>query len=88
MSETNRTLTLNLGGGEEMTLNLGESATERLELGSSFPVFQDNYDLMKNKPQVNGVTLEGNKTTRQLKIEVTDPLTNLEIEDMLNTVFN
>ena len=29
----------------------------------------DNYNLLKNKPKINGVTLEGNKTLEQLGIE-------------------
>ncbi len=30
----------------------------------------DNYNLLKNKPSINNVTLQGNLTTEQLGIEV------------------
>lgn len=36
----------------------------------------DNYEALLNKPKINGVTLQGNKTTRQLHIDY-DDLENL-----------
>lgn len=37
--------------------------------GSSGSSATNNYNLLKNKPKINGVTLEGNKTLEQLGIE-------------------
>lgn len=85
--EDERTLTIRIGGGEEMSLRMKRTPLERLNLGNSIPVPVKDYDLLENKPKINGVTLQGDKTSRQLRIKETDPLTNLEIEDMLNTVF-
>ena len=36
----------------------------------------DNYNDLNNKPQINGVTLSGNKTTSQLGITVPSPYTS------------
>lgn len=38
----------------------------------------DNYNLLKNKPQINGVTLEGNKTLEELGIEPTEDYTIIQ----------
>lgn len=42
-----------------------------------------NYEQLNNKPQINGVELSGNKTTEQLGIQQTRPLSNLEIYNLL-----
>ena len=36
------------------------------------PTKTDSYTRLHNKPQINGVTLEGNKTTEELNIDVGD----------------
>ena len=43
-----------------------------------------NYEDLMNKPQINDITLIGNKTSKQLKLqdEMTS-LTNMEIERLL-----
>lgn len=38
----------------------------------------DNYNLLKNKPKINGVTLEGNKTLEQLGIESSEDYTIIQ----------
>ena len=81
-------VTLRAGQAPKVQLNAEEAEKNRLSLGNSIPVPVKDYDLLDNKPKINGVTLQGDKTSRQLKIKETDPLTNLEIEEMLNTVFN
>lgn len=87
---SDRKLHLVIRSGQEQKLNIGPSTAPRqsLKVGGAVPIWEKDYEHLKNKPQINGVTLEGDKTTRQLKIEVTDPLTNLEIEAMLAEVFN
>lgn len=46
--------------------------------GSSGLGGTDNYNMLKNKPQINGVTLEGNKTLEQLGIESTEDYTIIQ----------
>lgn len=38
----------------------------------------DNYNLLKNKPQINGVTLEGNRTLEEFGIEPTEDYTIIQ----------
>lgn len=46
--------------------------------GSSGSSGTDNYNLLKNKPQINGVTLEGNRTLEELGIEPTEDYTIIQ----------
>ncbi len=46
----------------------------------------DDYLLLLNKPQINGVTLTGNKTSEELGLASSDELT--EIENIVNNVVN
>ncbi|MDR1629595.1 MAG: hypothetical protein LBS36_05210 [Oscillospiraceae bacterium] len=41
----------------------------------------NDYDVLVNKPRINGVTLVGNKTTEEIGIE---EISNMELEDLLN----
>lgn len=42
-----------------------------------------NYNKLENKPQINGVTLEGNKKSFELKLQdEMDSISNFEIEDI------
>ena len=44
-----------------------------------------NYNLLTNKPQINEVTLIGNKSSEDLHLQdEMDYLTNMEIEELLN----
>ena len=46
----------------------------------------DNYNYLNNKPKINDIELKGNKTTKQLGLqEEMDSLTNMEIEEILNS---
>lgn len=46
----------------------------------------DNYNYLNNKPKINDVELKGNKTSKQLGLqEEMESLTNLEIEEILNS---
>lgn len=73
---------------QNVRLKINTGQQQKLEMGNTVPIFEKNYDRLINKPKINGVMLEGDKSTRQLKIEVTDPLTNFEIEAMLAEIFN
>ena len=68
------------------TLSIGNVNQKRFGMGSVIPVPERDYEKLSKKPQINGVELIGNKTTRQLGIEVTDPLTNLELEAIIQNV--
>ncbi|GEM_PF-2691121 len=46
--------------------------------GSSGTSATNNYNLLKNKPQINGVTLEGNKTLEELGIESSEDYTIIQ----------
>ena len=78
-------ITIRPGAPPLMELRPGEGTA--LDLGNTIPVPVREYEEMENKPRVNGVELSGDKTTRELKIEITDPLSNLAIEGILSQVF-
>lgn len=50
-----------------------------------------NYDLLTNKPQINGVTLQGNKTLAQLGIASAtggfDGMTGADIDSIATSIF-
>ena len=44
-----------------------------------------NYEYLTNKPQINNITLTGNKTSSELKLQdEMDALSNTDIENLLN----
>lgn len=49
-----------------------------LQIVAALDPTADDYDQLSNKPQVNGVTLTGNKTSKQLGIRQTIPLTSAQ----------
>ena len=51
------------------------------EVNRAEVVYESDYDLLDNKPQIEGVTLEGNKTYDELNLKY---LTNEEIEILIN----
>lgn len=61
---------------EEETVDLDERVTA-LEQGGGGGGGTSDYDDLENKPQIMGVTLEGNKTFTQLNLEA---ITNAEID--------
>lgn len=42
----------------------------------------NNYEMLVNKPQINGVTLAGNKTVEEIGIV---EISNTELENLLNS---
>ena len=79
---------LKIDSGPKFNLRTTSGLSERLDLGNAIPVPVRDYNTLDNKPQINGIELRGNKTTRQLRIQETDPLSNLEIEQIIESVFN
>lgn len=78
-------ITIRPGVPPRVELRPGEGTA--LDLGNMIPVPVREYEALEHKPRVNGVELSGDKTTRELKIEITDPLSNLAIEGILSQVF-
>lgn len=80
-------LILEMGDEEDLLLDM--DGGEDLELGITDPVplVEKDYEKLKNKPRINGVELIGDQTSKQLKIKETEPLTNLEIEEIIQSVF-
>ncbi len=50
-------------------LTVGQGSAIPLRASSGYPIYENNYDNLRNKPSINGVTLEGDKTTEDLGIE-------------------
>lgn len=44
-----------------------------------------NYEYLTNEPQINNITLTGNKTSSELKLQgEMEALSNMDIENLLN----
>ena len=64
---------------ENTPRNLADAIAEELHgIAQALDPTADDYDDLSNKPQVNGVTLSGNKTSKQLGIRQTIPLTSAQ----------
>lgn len=74
-------LNISLQEGDNLNLNLrNENLNITLREGGGGSS-SDNYNELRNKPQIEGVVLQGNKTFEDLKLIA---LTNREIEALLN----
>ena len=71
-----------------LVLELQEDEPLSIEIKDPVPVFgtRDYVELI-NKPQINGVELVGNKTSKQLNIQETTALSNIQIEQIIQSVF-
>lgn len=73
-----------------MNLNIYEPLIE-LEIhevfegngGNSGGAGSDDYEKLKNKPSVNGVTLIGDRTLEEIGLE---EISNLEIEEIIKSI--
>ena len=72
-------------GGNDLELDVENPAD--LVLEESNPYITNNYESLQNLPRINNVMLIGNKTSQDLHIQQTVPLTNLEIESIISSVF-
>lgn len=62
---------------------LEESANEIVTLEENQSGTTSNYDYLFNKPKINDVELQGNKTSSDLKLqEQMDEITNMDIEEL------
>jgi hypothetical protein len=53
-------ITLEITNDNMLHLSMDATCGAELELGHSFPVFKDDYNVLRNKPQINSITLIGN----------------------------
>ncbi len=63
-----------------LRLQTHESEDVRLSVGNMIVVKENDYNELRNKPKIETVTLEGNKTFEDLGLS---RLTNTELENML-----
>jgi len=82
----NDDIILELGDRSDLVLDYGENGDMSLE--DSIPYQSRNYERLVNLPKINSVTLIGNKTSWDLHIQDTEPMTNLEIESIIASVFD
>ncbi len=57
-------------------LTVGQGSAIPLRASSGYPIYENNYDNLRNKPSINGVDLVGDKTTEDLHIEVSGGVTS------------
>lgn len=62
--------------GSDMAINARLEQTKTIIQGGTY-----NYEELNKKPQINGVTLIGNKSTEDIGIE---EISNLELEALIN----
>lgn len=65
---------------DAVTLELDSGDNAALNVGSTTVVSVNDYNDLRNKPSIEGVTLEGDKTFEELNLQ---SLTNSELENML-----
>lgn len=72
---------------EENIIEITGDNTEEIEIGEDTAgKGTSNYNNLENKPKINNVELKDNKTSKQLGLqEEMDSLTNVEIEEILNS---
>jgi len=74
-------LNLNLNGGERLNIGLSERQNLNLKVMGASGGGTKNYNDLYNKPQIEGITLQGNKTYEELNMH---RITNMELENILN----
>ena len=78
-----------IGDESEVSFMFDSEQETLLETGDPvIPIETRNYEILDNKPQINGVELLGNKTSSQLKIKESDSMSNFDIEEVLSNIFN
>lgn len=55
-----------MGKSDKIELWIDFSKQRVLELGNAIPVPNNDYNPLKNKPSINGITLSGDKTLTEL----------------------
>ena len=71
----------------EEVINLVEEDEETIIFEDETGSINNNYKTAINKPQINGVTLEDNKSSGQLHLQgEMKALTNIELEELLGGI--
>lgn len=71
---------LTVAENDAVTLGLDSGDNAALNVGSTTVVSVNDYNDLRNKPSIEGVELEGDKTFEELNLQ---SLTNQELEAML-----
>ena len=71
---------LTVAENDAVTLGLDSGDNAVLNVGSTTVVSVNDYNDLRNKPSIEGVALEGDKTFEELNLQ---SLTNQELEAML-----
>ena len=65
-------------------VSLRQEAPLRVNFGQVQQIHSDNYEDLYNKPQINDITLIGNKTSTQLKLQhEMQELSGSDIDDVI-----
>lgn len=67
-----------------LEVDVNQVAVDLEVSGSINPVINADYEQLENKPQINGVELNGNKTFEELGEQT---ITNVELQDIINTQY-
>lgn len=67
------------------TITLGIEKNNNITLGLTRSSGTANYEALTNKPQINGVTLIGNKTSSEIKVQ--DPIGDITPQDIDNLIY-
>lgn len=67
-----------------LEVDVNQVAVDLEVSGSVNPVISADYEQLENKPQINGVELNGNKTFEELGEQT---ITNVELQDIINTQY-
>jgi hypothetical protein len=73
-------LNVSLQDEDNLDINLEDEASLNINLLVGIPIGMDDYNHLRNKPKIEGVTLEGDKTYEELNM---NRLTNIELENIL-----
>lgn len=57
----------------------------KASFGASQCIVTGDYEVLANKPQINGVTLIGNKTSREIHVQ--DPIEDITSQDIDRIIF-
>ena len=72
--------------GTDQIIDITEDCDREIDVEANEVIFDEarSYNELQNKPQIEGVTLEGDKTFGDLNLT---NITNSEIEDLLSLSF-
>ena len=81
---TNSEINVETGDSNEVNTNIENSNTVDYKIPDKL-TSENDYEMLKNLPKINGVELKGNKTTQELGIEIseeTDPTVPKHVKEI------